>query len=454
MRYDSQLGSRRAHQQEHIKAMSEAAPVSATERFVSLDMLRGVAVLGILVMNIYAFAMPFAAYSNPLVMGGTGTLDLGTWFFTHLFFDQKFISIFAMMFGAGIVLMSGRAEARGAKAAPIYYRRQVWLVIIGMLHGYFIWMGDILFGYAVIGMIVYLFRRQNPRTLIVIACLLLPVTPILNYGMSNLMDELRTEALAIEVLQAAGEEISEEQQETLDEWRESRVMMAPTAEDVQQDLEAHRGSYADIFAHRVPIVASMQVFMVIFYGLWRIGGLMLIGMALMKLGVLTGERNAAYYRKLMLAGYSIGLPIMLFSAYDLYQHQYGGIYGMRVGHIANYVGSIAMALGHVGLVMLTAKSGWIGALMARFAAVGRMALTNYLMHSVILTTVFYGYGLGLYGQVPRFWQMAFVAAVLTLQLWLSPWWLRRYRFGPVEWLWRSVSYWRRQPMRLDQPVSR
>ena len=97
--------------------------------------------------------------------------------------------------------------------------------------------------------------------------------------------------------------------------------------------------------------------------------------------------------------------------------------------------------------MLIIKSGALGNLMQRFAALGRMALTNYLLHSVILTTVFYGYGLGLYGSIPRIWQMAFVVAVIGFQLWFSPVWLQRYRFGPVEWLWRSLTYWKRQPMR-------
>ena len=106
-----------------------------------------------------------------------------------------------------------------------------------------------------------------------------------------------------------------------------------------------------------------------------------------------------------------------------------------------------VAMGHVGLVMLACKLGLLRGISRRLAAVGRMALTNYLMHSVILTTVFYGYGLGLYGQVPRFSQMGFVVAVLALQLYLSPWWLARFRFGPVEWLWRSITYWKFQPMR-------
>ena len=141
------------------------------------------------------------------------------------------------------------------------------------------------------------------------------------------------------------------------------------------------------------------------------------------------------------------MPLTVFSAVDLNSHAFDTLYALRVGGITNYVGSLVVAFGHIGLIMLIFKTGVLQRLMPRFAAVGRMAITNYLMHSLILTTVFYGYGLGLYGTIPRFWQMGFVVAVITLQLVLSTWWLQRYKFGPVEWLWRSLTYWKRQPMR-------
>jgi uncharacterized protein len=140
------------------------------------------------------------------------------------------------------------------------------------------------------------------------------------------------------------------------------------------------------------------------------------------------------------------LPLTAYSAIDLHAHDFDPLYAFAYGWAPNYVGSLVVALGHIGLVMLLIKTGFVQSLLQRFAAVGRMALTNYLMHSVILTTVFYGYGLGLYGDVARFSQMGFVVAVIALQLVLSPWWLARYRFGPVEWLWRSLTYWQRQPM--------
>ena len=426
-----------------------AGPIASTERFVSIDMLRGVAILGILVMNIYAFAMPFAAYGNPLVMGGTEPQNIGTWFFTHFFFDQKFLSIFAMLFGAGLVLMAGRAERRGAKPARMYYRRQFWLLVIGAVHAYLIWMGDILFAYALMGMLAYLFRNRAVTTLVVVGVVLISITMAMSYGFSFAIKDMQEEGTRYAELAVAGEELDEEQQATLDEWNATRQILAPTAEDVRSDIDAYSGGYLRIVEHRVPIVLGMQQGALFFYG-WRILGLMLIGMALMKSGVLTCERSANFYRKLMLGGYIVGLPLTVYSGLDLFAHEFEPIYVLRFGGFANAIGSIVVALGHIGMVMLIVKTGYLQSLMQRFAAAGRMALTNYLMHSVILTTVFYGYGLGLYGQIPRFTQMGFVVAVIGLQLLLSPWWLARYRFGPVEWLWRSITYWRIQPMRQRQ----
>jgi len=418
---------------------STATPVAGTERIASLDVLRGVAILGILVMNIYAFAMPFPAYNNPLLMGGSDTLNIGTWFFTHILFDQKFMSIFAMLFGAGIILMTGRAEAKGAKYGRIFYRRQLWLVVLGALHAYLFWFGDILFLYAVVGMLAYLFRNRRPRTLIVIACVLLPVVVLMSYGTGFSMQKLQSKAAQVHVLVEAGDEVSEEQQAVLDKWDEQRPMMAPDAETIQQDVVTHLGSYFDIAAERIPLA------MVAFFG-WRVLALMLLGMALMKTGVLSAQRTSSFYRNMMLICYGLGLPLTIYSAVDLYAHEFVALYVFKVGGIANYFGSILVGLGHIALLMLLLRGGYVQQLLQRFAAVGRMALSNYLMHSVLLTTVFYGYGLGLYGSVSRFGQMGFVLGVIALQLVLSPWWLARYRFGPVEWLWRSLTYWKRQPM--------
>jgi uncharacterized protein len=262
------------------------------------------------------------------------------------------------------------------------------------------------------------------------------------------MKDLKAAAVEISALQSAGEELSEEQAEQLEKWEGMSDFLGPPEVIVQKDLDGYQQSYPEVVAYRLPMTGMMQSQATLFI-VWRVGGLMLLGMALMKLGVVSGERSNAYYKKLMLAGYAFGVPIVLFSAYDGNAHQWDSMYMMSVGGMWNYVGSILMSLGHIAVFMLIIKSGVLRNLMERFAALGRMALTNYLMHSVVLTTVFYGYGLGLYGSIPRIWQMIFVVAMVGFQLWFSPFWLRNYRFGPVEWMWRSLTYWKRQPFRLS-----
>ena len=433
--------------QETVRTQPAATPIGGNERNTAIDTLRGVAVLGILVMNIYAFAMSFAAYQNPLADGGTEWYNIGTWFFTHLLFDQKFMTIFSVLFGAGLVMTATRAEVRGTSCRGIWFRRCFWLLVIGALHGYLIWFGDILFHYALMGMLIYWFRNRSPRALIIIAAVMLCVGMFAAYAGGGFMKQMQAKGPAIQELVDAGKEITEDQARMLEQWQGMLVFMKPPDEQVAEDLAAYSGDYATIVAHRAPMVATMQTQGTIGFVIWRVGGLMLFGMALMKLGVVSGALDPGYYRRMMILGYGLGLPIVGLGAWNIYLHEWDVFWSFQIGTLPNYIGSELVAMGHIGLVMTIIRSGFLPAPMQRFAAVGRMAFTNYLLHSIILTTVFYGYGFGLYGTIPRIWQMGFVVAVIGFQLWLSPWWLARFRFGPAEWLWRSLTYWRLQPMR-------
>jgi uncharacterized protein len=342
--------------------------------------------------------------------------------------------------------MMERAEARGERYAGVWYRRNFWLLLIGAMHGYLLWFGDILYHYALMGMLIFLFRRRTPRTLIVVACGLLPIGMLMAVAGGDYMNRLQAKGAEYRQMQAAGQALTEEQQDLLTRWQQASIFMKPAAEQVAEDLSVYRGDYPGIVRHRAPTVVMMQTQATFGFVIWRVGGLMLLGMALMKLGVVSGSLSADFYRRLMLTGYGIGLPIMFFSAWNMHAHQWDMLWLFRYGGLPNYVGSIFVALGHIALVMTIVNNGVAAGLMSRFAAVGRMAFTNYLMHSVVMTTLFYGYGFGLYGQVSRAWQMAFVAGMLAFQLWFSPFWLRRFRFGPMEWAWRSLTYWRIQPM--------
>jgi len=421
-------------------------PVAGLERVAAVDTLRGFALLGILVMNIYAFAMPFAAYSNPPVYGGATGLNLATWMFTHLFFDQKFMSLFSMLFGAGVVLMTQRADAKGIPFAGVFYRRQFWLLLIGAAHGYLLWVGDVLFHYAFCGMLLYPLRRVAAKKLIGFGACLLLIGPIGGTLTGYHFVAMRDGAAAADAAEAAGEALSEEQEVARKAWEEIRLFADPPPEEVTRQVEVHRGGYFGIVKERAPTVFALQTFMTFMFIIWRVGGLMVVGMALMKLGVFSAQRSARFYRWCIGLGYGFGLPIMILSAKELSAHDFDTFYLFKVGGHYNYFGSLVMACGHLGVVLLICRSGAVEKLRRRLSAVGRMALTNYLMHSILLTTLFYGYGFGLFGHLDRLHQMGVVVVVLILQLWWSPIWLRHFRFGPFEWMWRSLTYWQRQPM--------
>jgi uncharacterized protein len=177
---------------------------------------------------------------------------------------------------------------------------------------------------------------------------------------------------------------------------------------------------------------------------------MFLGMGLMKLGVFSASRSRRFYGWMVGLGYGIGLPLMVFDALELIRHGFALDYRMHGGAFYNAFGSLVVALGHVGLLMLIVQSGALAWLTRRLAAVGRMALSNYLTHSIVCTTLFYGYGLGLFGRLDRTGLAAVVLAIWILQVGISPIWLKAFRFGPAEWLWRSLTYWKLQPLRVEE----
>ncbi len=425
---------------------AEVLPVDLGERKGSIDLLRGVALCGILLMNIYAFSMPFQAYDNPPIYGGTGALDIGTWLFNHLFSELKFMTIFSALFGAGMVLMAERAAALGRRFAGVWYRRQALLMLIGMMHGYLLWFGDILFHYGLCGMLLYPLRRASAKNLITLGLVTLSVAPLLNTGIGLAMGYVRNQGKAVEARAEAGLELDAEEQLTLERWREMAIFLQPDAAEIERSVEVHHGGWWGIAKERSELVLTMQTFITLTLILWRATGVMLIGMGLMKLGILSAERSRLFYGRAMLWGYGLGLPLVAIGAWDHWSHNFDSLRLMAVGAHFNYYGSLGVALGHVGLVMLFWQSGVAIWLRRRLQAVGRMAFTNYLMQTVVCTTLFYGYGFDLFGRFSRFEQMGFVLGVWLLQLLWSPWWLARFRFGPAEWAWRSLTYRQRQPM--------
>jgi len=403
--------------------VNEAGPVAQPQRIASLDVLRGVAVLGILVMNIQSFSMPGAAYMNPSAYGDLEGANHWVWYISHLLADQKFWTIFSMLFGAGIVLMTSRAEAAGRGSAGIHYRRMGWLLLFGLLHAHLFWYGDILYSYAMCGFVAYLFRKFPPWLLLVLGLAAVSVT----FG----IDLLFGWALAS----------GRTPVESVASW------WIPPPEEMAAELAAYRGGWLDQLPHRMKSAILFQTFLlVVFFG-WRTGGIILIGMALYKLGVFSAARSKGFYAALVAIGALVGVPVIMYGAHRNVEAAWDVMYSFYLGGLYNYWASILVALGWVGLVMLLFKSNVLGFAKRILAAVGQMALTNYFMQTIICTTIFYGHGFGAFGHFERTHQIVTVLAVWIVQLIWSPIWMRYFRFGPFEWAWRSLTYLKPQPMR-------
>jgi uncharacterized protein len=400
-------------------------PTAETERIHSLDVLRGFALLGILVMNIQSFSMPFSAYINPTVWGDLTGANRWVWQLSHLLFDQKFMTIFSLLFGAGIVLLSSRLESRGQSSARVHYRRMGWLLVFGLLHAYLLWYGDILVLYAICGLGVYLLRNQPAGRLLLIGVLAIVLPFALNvfFGWSMQF----WPPAKVEEMKA-------------DFWQ-------PPPDKLAWEVNVYRSGWLRQMEHRVPTAIEFQTFFTLIWGLWRAGGLMLVGMALFKLGVFSLERSARFYIGMLAVGVLLGIPLIAYGVHRNFAAGWDIHYSFFLGSQFNYWGSLLVSGAWVGLVMLIYRAGVLSWLARAFAAVGQMAFTNYLLHTIICTTIFYGHGLGLFGQVERTGQITLVAAVWVFQLILSPLWLRRFRFGPFEWLWRSLTYGQRPPFR-------
>jgi uncharacterized protein len=405
-------------------ASSTPLAVREQERIAALDVLRGVALLGILAMNIRSFAAPFAAYVNPLVMYEYSGASRAAYWATTLVFDTKMMSIFSMLFGAGAIIYSGKTSDGKLSPTRLWYCRNFWLLVIGLIHAYLIWVGDILVVYSLCAFLFLWWTRNLPAwALVLLATAMFAVGGLLAFG----------EAAAFNTSSA------EERAEEVSAWQ-------PSPNDLEKEKDVYRAGYLGIVADRVPTAFFIQTIYFLAFFLWRSGGMMVLGQALMKWRVLTGERSSGFYLALAFAGYVVGLPLVWIGMQRLEAVQFA-VPQRYTLDLYNYFGSIAVVLGHVGLVLWLLRARPTSVWFGRLAAVGRMALTNYLMQSIICTTLFYGYGFNLFGRLDYAWQLVVVAAIWALQLVVSPWWLQQFQFGPAEWLWRWLTYGARPPLR-------
>ena len=428
-------------------------PVSSDARLRTLDVLRGAALLGIALMNIVFSGLPMAAYSNPNVGGGSDPLNVGVLAVQWVLFDGKMRALFSMMFGAGIVLFMQRAIERenSVRAADLLSRRMLWLMLFGALHGWFIWAGDILYPYGLFGLLIVPMRNLSPRKLLITAGVFLVLLSLAVVGQGFRQRSTRNESMAARAVEAQGKPLTKEQQDAKKAWDEVYNRALPSTEKLQEEIDNYRKGYGGVMTQRAPVMRQFNFVPVYFPGGIDIWALMLIGMALFKLGVLQGERPAGFYLRLAAAGYGFGIVVNSISTYGMITSNFD-IIATVFWNVPYELGRVAVALGHASVIILLAKGARMTWLTDRLAAVGQMAFSNYISHSIIYALVFYAPGLRLFGQLQRYQLYYIVLGMWLLSLAVSPIWLRHFRFGPLEWGWRSLTYWKRQPMRRRSGV--
>jgi len=403
-----------------------------SNRIVTLDIIRGVAVMGIFSVNVIAFAMIEAAYFNPAAYGGNHGPSLLLWATNMILVDGKMRTLFSMLFGASMLLVIERAEAAGRSGWWTHFRRMIVLLGFGLLHFYLIWFGDILTLYAVSGLIAFLFRGRSVKTLVIVGCALLFANVLLFTGFLYSMYQADIAAHAPGATAKA-----------IEKWNDGLGFFYPSAAEIAKDRALHLGSYAAFVGHNLAHWKNVLQGVLPFVA--DTVGLMLLGMAGYKSGFLTGEWSDERYRKVVAPALFLGvIGGACVVAYDISSHFYSvGIMAAFIIFDVPFV--TAMALGYAAVIILASRG--LGPLARRIAAAGRCAFTNYLGTSIIASLVFYGWGLGFYGSLQR-WQAWLLAPVIwsIMLLWSKPW-LEHFHYGPFEWAWRSLSRGKPQPMR-------
>ena len=406
-----------------VTKASSNAEMQGPTRIKSLDVLRGVGVLGMLAVHIQLFAFPSLARWNPTAYGELRGINWWVWIATSLLADGKFISIFAMLLGVSIVI---QPADRALPAWRAHARRMAALLVLGLVHAYLLWYGDMLVPLALCGALVFVACRLPPRWLLVLGSLAFAIASIISV------------VLTWSVLQY--------HPAVLEEWRQQ---WTPRPSTVGLEIVLYRDGWVEQMRHRVPAAWEMQTWSFVTRFLWQMTGLMLIGMALFKLGILSAVRSRAFYRVLTSVGFGSGILLNSLGLWRSFATKWDLLDFVLVSQQLHYWGNFLVALGWVGVVMLLCRRGWQLGLVA---AVGRMALTNYLLQTLICTTIFYGHGLGLFGSVDRAGQFAIVLAVWTFELLASSAWLHYFAVGPVEWLLRWIVHGRRPGLLNSTPA--
>jgi uncharacterized protein len=435
--------------------LSSSTPLAQTDRIEIIDSLRGVALLGILLMNIPGFAQPFSMYYNLNIRNEWSGPNYYTWWVVNMGFEGTMRAIFTMLFGAGSLLLLLRLEKKNGalSGADIYYRRLIWLLLFGLLNAFvLLWPGDILYSYALCGLFLFPFRNLKPGWLLAFG-----IVFMLIYNMKETMrmydgKAMRTkgEKVLAMVKKDSTVKLTDEQKADKTKWEGyvERTKLENVRKESDKEIKEMQKGYFSVMAYLKPINQRIQSKIFYHNYIWDTLCLLFIGMALFKWKVLTGERSKRFYWLMTLIGYGIGLPLSYFFMKGMIASNFDRTLWANNLFLDIYQEKrFFISLGHIGLVMILYKYKVLTVLLNLMARVGQMAFTNYLSQTIICVIIFYGFGFGYFGKLQRYEMYFVVGGVWLFQIIFSAIWLKYFYFGPLEWVWRSLTYWKRQPMK-------
>lgn len=424
-----------------------AAPGQAPNiRIIQLDILRGYALLGIFWINVIVFGLPVGIYSVPGIIGTHPELNIAFWAFSELMVEGTMRGLFSILFGASALLFLDevRLANQGLAIVDRFYRRNILLILFGLLHAYFLlWPYDVLYAYGLIGMFLFPLRKIKAKTLFIIGVIVLLIG---EYDIRDVVQNFQQQ-----------ENISISNEYNSQPAASSEIIINHTGIDsdmrhsilltMNEDIEDHMLGYFDLLLDNIDAVMLEETVKMYTTYIFDIGGMMLIGMALFKLGILSGAGSRRFYLLLMISGYGVGLFFRSLSVIADIKAGFNPELAMQHASINYTIGRLPITLGHIGLIALLCRIRLFDGINQAIAKVGRMALTNYIMQSVISIFLFYGFGLALYGTLEHYELIYVCLAVWIFQIGFSVIWFRYFKQGPLEWVWRSLIYGQRQALR-------
>ena len=446
-------------------------PVREPERIYALDVLRGFAIFGIFMVNIAFFSMPLAKLIDPSLLADATAGDQIAHAVMRALFEYKFVSLFSMLFGIGLIVQMQRAEKRNRPFVGLYLRRIFILMAFGLAHAFLLWYGDILFIYSIVALIAMWCRRLSPRVMLALCAgaLAMSVLAIAGFTVMGVVFGPRvTEATQIQTSEpiqttessdddvenvAADETIDQASQaESDDHWARYQMVLEQNKWQpgdpawIELDVMAYKeGPMMITLVHRAWTFLIMLVIIAITGFGFRVLGMFLLGMALMKLDFFSARRRRWHWAFCIL-GLTIGLAGEFFLIWSYHHSNYQVGWTQGGAEVFHNISSFALCLGYVGTIILIVRSGLLKWLTYAFSCVGRTALTNYLLQTIVATYIMYWWGLGLFNDVSRPQQLTMVVGIYAAQLVLSVLYLRVFSIGPFEWLWRSLTYLKLQPI--------